>query len=92
MGVDRRKQGCPVALDAVREELPAIPDEDTGDSKAEFIAVVHAPADLYRSREIHLALPALLTVVGDDSGLRRLLTDNLVEGHRAPSPRTRTSL
>ncbi|WP_051782170.1 MULTISPECIES: TetR/AcrR family transcriptional regulator [unclassified Streptomyces] len=74
-----------LVLDAVREELPAIPNEDTGDSKAELIAVAHALADLYCSQKIRLALPALLTDVADDSGLRRFLTDNLIEGRKASS-------
>ncbi|MEU3007281.1 TetR/AcrR family transcriptional regulator [Streptomyces sp. NPDC007020] len=74
-----------LVLDAVREELPAIPNEDTGDSGAELIAVARALADLYCSQKIRVALPALMADVADDSGLRSFLTENLIDGRKASS-------
>ncbi|MFJ3880981.1 TetR/AcrR family transcriptional regulator [Streptomyces sp. NPDC090077] len=74
-----------LVLDAVREELPAIPNEDTGDSNAELISVAHALADLYCSQKIRVALPALMADVADDSGLRSFLTENLIDGRKATS-------
>lgn len=74
-----------LVLDAVREELPAIPKDDLGDSEAELIAVANSLADLYCSQKIRMALPALVADVADDSGLRRLLTENLIEGRKASS-------
>ncbi|MEU7020196.1 TetR/AcrR family transcriptional regulator [Streptomyces sp. NPDC048717] len=74
-----------LVLDAVREELPPIPNEDTGDSGAELIAVACSLADLYCSQKIRAALPALVADVADDSGLRSFLTERLIDGRKASS-------
>ncbi|WP_369211872.1 TetR/AcrR family transcriptional regulator [Streptomyces flavofungini] len=74
-----------LVLDAVREELPAVPTADVGDSETEMVAVACSLSNLYCSQKIRMALPALVADVADDSGLRRLLAENLIEGRKASS-------
>ncbi|GHF20633.1 MULTISPECIES: TetR/AcrR family transcriptional regulator [Streptomyces] len=74
-----------LVLDAVRDQLPGVPDEDTGDSRTELLAVAGTLADLFGSSKLRAVLLALVADSADNSELGRHLKEDLIEGRKAAS-------
>ncbi|MFF4406789.1 TetR/AcrR family transcriptional regulator [Streptomyces sp. NPDC001262] len=74
-----------LVLDAVRDQLPAVPSAATDDSRAELLAVAGTLAELFGSSKLRAVLLALVADSADNSELGRHLKEDLIEGRKAAS-------